>query len=307
LGSWNDVLKEIDTLAKESDFDRTRRRHLKRLNQHTKRNVVAYYSGWLQKPASEVAHFASINDEDKNGFMASFHQLNWEQGLDLILHTPGGQVAATESIIDYIRQKFDDDVRVFVPQISMSGGTMLACAGKEILLGAHSNLGPIDPQFGAIAAVAVLKEFERAFNEIKSEPVKLEVWRPILEKYSPTFLSRCEQAIEWSRTIGEQTLVSGMFKGDRNGKRKSKKIVERLLSHEEHFAHGRHLHRKDLKDIGLKIVDLEDDQKLQDLVLTVHHSYILTLMNTSAIKIIENHKGVAMVKQINRQIVPVNH
>jgi hypothetical protein len=43
------------------------------------------------------------------------------------------------------------------------------------------------------------------------------------------------------------------------------------------------------------------------LVLTVHHSYILTLMNTSAIKIIENHKGVAMVKQINRQIVPVNH
>jgi hypothetical protein len=49
--------------------------------------------------------------------------------------------------------------------------------------------------------------------------------------------------------------------------------------------------------MGLKIVELEKDPELQDLVLTVHHCYMHSLMNTSAFKIIENHKGAAFVKQ----------
>ena len=36
---------------------------------------------------------------------------------------------------------------------------------------------------------------------------------------------------------------------------------------------------------------------MQDLVLTVHHCYMHTLMNTAAFKIIENHLGNALVKQ----------
>jgi ClpP class serine protease len=69
------------------------------------------------------------------------------KGLDLILHTPGGDMAATESLVDYLRQMFGKDIRAIVPQIAMSGGTMIALAWKEILMGKHSNLGPIDPQF----------------------------------------------------------------------------------------------------------------------------------------------------------------
>jgi hypothetical protein len=49
--------------------------------------------------------------------------------------------------------------------------------------------------------------------------------------------------------------------------------------------------------MGLKIKHLESDPILQDLVLTVHHCYMNVLMNTTAIKMIENHKGVALVKQ----------
>jgi hypothetical protein len=49
---------------------------------------------------------------------------------------------------------------------------------------------------------------------------------------------------------------------------------------------------------------LEDgDAELQDLVLTVHHCFMLSLMNTHAHKIIENHLGRAMVKQTAPQFM----
>jgi len=57
------------------------------------------------------------------------------------------------------------------------------------------------------------------------------------------------------------------------------------------WAHARHIHKAKAKEIGLKIVDLEADDTLQDLVLSVHHSCMLTFEQTGAIKLIENHLG----------------
>jgi hypothetical protein len=48
----------------------------------------------------------------------------------------------------------------------------------------------------------------------------------------------------------------------------------------------------------------EDDNDLQDLLLTVHHCYMHALANTGAVKIIENHSGAAFIKQ-TVQFVPV--
>lgn len=44
----------------------------------------------------------AINDKDKAAFMLNVHGLDRSKGLDLILHTPGGDLAATESIVDYL-------------------------------------------------------------------------------------------------------------------------------------------------------------------------------------------------------------
>ena len=67
--------------------------------------------------------------------------------------------------------------------------------------------------------------------------------------------------------------------------------AEKLGSHDLTLAHERHLHRDEVRDFGLKVVDLEDDQKFQDLVLAVHHACTQTLGATSAYKLIENHSG----------------
>ena len=47
----------------------------------------------------------------------------------------------------------------------------------------------------------------------------------------------------------------------------------------------------------LKYWKLKPNQTLQDLILTVHHCYMHAMMNTGAIKIIENHLGARLIKQ----------
>ena len=80
--------------------------------------------------------------------------------IDLILHTPGGLVLATEQIARALI-RHEAKVTVFVPHYAMSGGTMLALAADEIIMDANAVLGPVDPQLGNMAAASVLKIVEQ--------------------------------------------------------------------------------------------------------------------------------------------------
>lgn len=79
--------------------------------------------------------------------------------IDLILHTPGGLVLATEQIARALI-RHPAKVSVFVPHYAMSGGTMLALASDEIVMDANAVLGPVDPQLGNFPAASILKVVE---------------------------------------------------------------------------------------------------------------------------------------------------
>ncbi|UHD45528.1 hypothetical protein LUX29_21485 [Aureimonas altamirensis] len=300
MPDWNTIYQQIEdeTRTAKQPYDAVRHRLLKQFHEKTGRNVITYYSGWLQKTGPQFSNIVSITDEDKNGFMACFHKLDFSKGLDLILHLPGGNVAATESIIDYIRAKFGADVRTFVPQLSMSGGTMIALSGNEIWMGLHSNLGPIDPQFGPQPARLVLEEVETAYKEIQADPQRMAIWSPILAQIPPTYLSACKHAIQWSRDIAIKTLANGMFLGDPAASAKATSVADQLTDFATARSHSRHLHRQDCQGMGLNIRNLEDDQSMQDAVLSVHHATLICLMQTPAAKIIENHNGIMYGKAI---------
>jgi Serine dehydrogenase proteinase len=158
LPNWKELVEEVK--AAGSTHDVVRRKYLQQFHEHTGRNVIIY-SVWLQKSDLQrqgIGGF-SISDADKNGFMTAIHGMDRNKGLDLILHTPGGDAAATESLVGYLRAMFDTNIRAIVPQIAMSAGTMIACVCREILMGKHSSLGPIDPQIGGLAAHGVIGEF----------------------------------------------------------------------------------------------------------------------------------------------------
>lgn len=283
-----------------SPNDIVRRKYLARLHDKlNNRNVIAYISGWLSKP--NIAG-TEINDEDKNGFMLCSHKLDKSKGLDLILHTPGGDGAATKSLIFYLREMFGNDIRAVIPQIAMSAGTIIACSCKSILMGKHSNIGPVDPQFGGIPAIGVLSELEDAWKDIKDDQRAALLWNPILGRMPPSFVKQCQWAIEHGKELIGKALREGMFNGEAGQEDKIENIVKWLSELSENKTHSRHFHYKECQEHGLKIEMLEDgDKELQDLVLTVHHCFMLTLMNTPCHKIIENHLGRAMVKNTVQQ------
>ncbi|MBU9579922.1 hypothetical protein KTE26_15920 [Ralstonia mannitolilytica] len=292
----SEVLAEIDHARQSGTvdpIDTVRRRHLAALAAYTQRNVIAYYSGWLT--VDPTLRGIAIGDEDKNGFMTAIHRMDRTKGLDLILHTPGGDIAAAESLGEYLRAMFGTDIRVIVPQLAMSAGTMIACASKVIFLGKQSSLGPFDPQSNGISLPAVLDEFKRAINEIKADPASTPLWQVIIGKYHPTFLDSCHRATVMSKDIVRKWLVSGMFEGDPDALAKASAIVDYFSNHDEHKTHSRHVHYDACAQVGLKVSRLEDDAQLQDLVLTVHHAYMHTCGLTHVIKIIESHEGQAVV------------
>lgn len=297
MADWNQILEEIN--ASGSTHDIVRRKYLRKLASITKRNVIAYYSGWLQKSGVDGVQ---VNDADKNGFMAVIKGLDRKKGLDIILHTPGGETAATESLVDYLRAMFGTDIRAFVPQLAMSAGTMIACATKQIVMGKHSSLGPIDPQFRGIPAHGVVEEFKTALAEIKKDPTAAFIWQPIIAQYGPTFVGECQKAMDWSNEMVRDWLTTGMFEGRATALADAERAVEELGDHALMKSHARHLSVDRCAKI-LEVVALEDDPTLQDAVLSVHHAMIHTLTATSAYKIIENHKGRAFIQLVQMQLV----
>lgn len=307
MPNWHDVLNEISQAqieranAANSVLDYTRRKYLKSLSALTGRNVIAYYSAFLSKTNVEGI---DITDEDKNSFMTCINGMVRSKGLDLILHTPGGGIAATESLVHYLRHMFGRDIRAIVPQIAMSAGTMLSLSCKSVLMGKQSCLGPIDPQIGGIPADVVVTEFKRAFDEIKADPMRAHVWAPILSRYTPSFLSQCEYAVDWSGEFVNATLKENMLADHADREHLAGNIVAALSSAAVNKAHNKHIHSEQLRSIGVVVEVLEDNQALQDAVLTVHHCYMHTLASTAAIKIVENDDGRAVVRHMAQPTGP---
>ena len=294
MPSWSEIFNQFSKTKKADQIPflvKEKQKYLDEISRCTGRNVITYYSGWLQKPtASDV----SINDKDINAFMEAVYKLDKSKGVDLILHTPGGEIAATEKIINYLHSIFQGNIRAIVPQMAMSAGSLVAVSCKEIMMGKQSCLGPFDPQIGGIACQSVLKEFEKAKEDIKNNPHALGLWQVIFSKYNPTFLVTCEQAIELSDDLADEILSKTISE-----KSKRKEILKAFNNNDTTKVHSRHISKEKCKEVGLTIIDMEDDQHLQDMILSLHHCYMIYLEQTVVTKIVENNIGGCTMRLLN--------
>lgn len=302
MPSWGQILAEVNNATLSgipNALDVVRQKYVKSLSELTGRDTIIYASKWTS--GETLPNLTSIVDEDLQGFMEAIYGLK-NNNLDLILHTGGGSAEAADAIVSYLRQKFDN-IRVIVPQAAMSAGTMIACSGDNIVMGKHSFLGPIDPQIfsqnGFIPAQSIIQQFRTAQKEIKEDPTNLSSWIPILNHYGPALIVQCENQIEFSKRLVQDWLNQYMFKGEDG--RKATEISEYLCDHLKFLTHSKHINIIKAKELGLKIIDLENDQKLQEAVLSVYHSVMINF-NAAAVKIICNQNGNAFLKQ---QIIQV--
>ena len=110
-----------------------------------------------------------IDIEDSEELIRAIHLTDDDVPIDLILHTPGGLILATERIACALR-RHKAKVTVFVPHYAMSGGTLIALAADEIVMDKSAVLGSVDPQVGQYPAASILKVLEtKAKDEIDDE------------------------------------------------------------------------------------------------------------------------------------------
>ena len=110
-----------------------------------------------------------INIEDSEAILRAIRLTDDNVPIDIILHTPGGLVLATEQI-SYALLRHKAKVTVFIPHYAMSGGTMISLAADEIVMDENAVLGPVDPQLGQYPAISILNVLkEKNKNEIDDE------------------------------------------------------------------------------------------------------------------------------------------
>jgi len=96
-----------------------------------------------------------INIEDSEQVLRAIRMTPDDMPIDILLHTPGGLVLASEQIAHALL-RHPAKVSVFVPHYAMSGGTMIALAADDILMDPNAVLGPVDPQLGQYPAASIL-------------------------------------------------------------------------------------------------------------------------------------------------------
>jgi ClpP class serine protease len=97
-----------------------------------------------------------IDLEDAQTIIAAIKETPPDVPIDLILHTPGGLVLAAMQIARAV-EAHPARATVYVPVYAMSGGTLIALAADEIVMGEFSMLGPIDPQISGLPAASIVK------------------------------------------------------------------------------------------------------------------------------------------------------
>lgn len=163
------------------------------------------------------------------------------RNIDLFLHTPGGQVDAVEKIITVLKQR-TDSYRVIVPSWAKSGGTIIAIASNEIVLGVNSELGPIDPQL-TINGISAPAEF------IAKDPTQ----QVIVQKIA-------ERAVDRSIVMAKKILSEGMLKG--KTEEEIEETVRKISSATAYGSHGAVIDYNEAVDLGLSVQWLSPDNEL---------------------------------------------
>jgi ClpP class serine protease len=163
-----------------------------------------------------VPLFRFIDIEDSEAVLRAIRMTPDDRPIDVILHTPGGLVLASEQIA-YALRDHPAKVTVIVPHYAMSGGTLIALAADEIRMDPAAVLGPVDPQLGELPAASIVRVARRKpLERVEDRTLILadvaeKAVRHMKEVVASLVLRRVER--EKAETLGEQ-LAGGHYTHD---------------------------------------------------------------------------------------------
>jgi ClpP class serine protease len=178
-----------------------------------------------------VPLYRFIDIQDSEEILRAIRLTPNETPIDLVLHTPGGLVLASEQIA-YALKAHPGKVTVLVPHYAMSGGTLIALAADEILMDAAAVLGPVDPQLGDTPAASLLRV-------ASSKPVER------IDDRTLIMADVAEKALRHMREV-VRSLLAPRFEG-----KKADTLVEELAG--GHYTHDDPITVDEAKALGLPV------------------------------------------------------
>lgn len=287
-------------------FDGLRKEKIAALKAITGRPLLIYATDFFNpKLPPQLSQILSINLSDKDTFADIADNIGMRE-IDLLIHSPGGSAEATEGIVSYLRSRFDH-IRVLVPGTAKSAATMLAMSANQLVMDELSELGPTDPQMVInnrfSPAGAILKQFQKAQEELKSDPGKIAAWLPVLQLYGPSILVECQNHLDLSERLVRTWLEDYMFKGQADADVHASEVARWLADDENHLSHSRRIGVNELKAKGVNVIDMRDDATLREAIRQLHLALMNTFNGTGAVKLFENSEGVILSHGVTVQTV----
>jgi len=159
--------------------------------------------------------------------------------VDLLLETSGGFTDATEALVSQI-QTLSEDIRVIVPNAAKSNGTLLCLAAKAIVMGAASELGPIEPQLNNIPCTILAK--------------------PEVGQANFVLQQAAIYALEQTRSLARKLLADGMMRG--HDPAQIEEVVTSLSTRTRYFSHGSVINHAEATALGLHVEYLSPENEL---------------------------------------------
>lgn len=255
----------------------------------TGRRLIAYVAGAA----------TSISSFDIPPFVDILHDVEPGSDLDLLLHTPGGDVDQAERIVLLCRKRVRDGFfRVVVPDSAKSAGTLIAIAADTIVMGEPSELGPIDPQVTITTAngepmARPAQSFLDGLEEIvkTGEQELSAAYFPLLDKLDPALIDFCRKALQRSEQFAETFLTQYMLKGDPD---RAKAVAHELNDVKKHLSHGAVIDAERAIRMGLTVDLLDHDDDLWQAYWRLYCDMRLALTNPG-LRLYESRKASLLV------------
>jgi len=212
-------------------------------------------------------HHQQIDRHDVLGIVDLLHNIPVGSPIDLLLHSPGGDIDAAEKVISLIRKRAGTGiVRVVVPDFAKSAATLIALGSNTIVMSDTSELGAIDPQIelkdmygnGSLhSAQSYLDAFETHSENLKADP-RDPVASLMLSKMEPATVRKIERIALRSKAIAEDLLSKAMVKDEA----KAKKIASELANTKRWHSHGQVIGHETATGLGLNVEYLPPESPL---------------------------------------------
>ena len=244
-----------------SNYDRYHRQDLiRKIQDQSGFRLICYVSG---------AH-CGIEHDDAMHFRDLLHRVADGENIELMLHTPGGDIDAAEMLILMIREKVGDaGFRIVVPHLAKSAGTLMVLGADTVVMSDTSELGPIDPQVlifegnarpRRIPAQSYLAAYNEHADALNQNPSDIAA-RLMFEKLDPTIRQVCLAATRRSQKLAEKLLTRGMFF---SGPANWTLTASELIDAKRWQTHSQVISWRDAKDppIGLRVDHLDSHDPL---------------------------------------------